>query len=189
MYDNYTELIADGLTRGVTLRDAYILVLREPSRNAIFPVLISETDFHTLKDAMTKGDFTASRLMTALARKMEIIVLGVRLLPPQSGRTQALIDFERYGELLTLETDIAAAVVAAMENHVSIWIKDEQFSRQTQMPHDEGAMALPIGGMNDMLLTDVMQAAVEQDNFELAQMIRDELTHRQRNNDTTAEAH
>ena len=50
-------------------------------------------------------------------------------------------------------------------------------------------MALPIGGMNDMLLTDVMQAAVEQDNFELAQMIRDELTHRQRNNDTTAEAH
>ena len=57
------------------------------------------------------------------------------------------------------------------------------------MPHDEGAMALPIGGMNDMLLTDVMQAAVEQDNFELAQMIRDELTHRQRNNDTTAEAH
>ena len=167
MYDNYTELIADGLTRGVTLRDAYILVLREPSRNAIFPVLISETDFHTLKDAMTQSDFTASRLMTALA----------------------LIDFERYGELLTLETDIAAAVVAAMENHVSIWIKDEQFSRQTQMPHDEGAMALPIGGMNDMLLTDVMQAAVEQDNFELAQMIRDELTHRQRNNDTTAEAH
>lgn len=189
MYDNYTELIADGLTRGVTLRDAYILVLREPSRNTIFPVLISETDFHTLKAAMTKGDFTASRLMTALACKMNMIVLGVRLLPPQDGRTKAQIDFERYGELLTLETDIAAAIVVAMENHVGIWIKNDQFRRQTHMPHEEGAMALPIGGMNDLLLTDVMQAAVEQDNFELAKMIRDELTHRQRNNGTTAEAH
>lgn len=43
-------------------------------------------------------------------------------------------------------------------------------------------MTLPISAMNDKLLHDALQAAVDEDNFELASILRDEL--KKRNPDT-----
>lgn len=180
MYDNYIELKVEGLTRGRELKDAYILILREREGERIFPVLIDEEGFNIIMQAMRNKDYTCSHLMVKLASRVGMTPIGIRLMQPANGKTQALIDFELVNEIVSITTPIAEAVVTALETRSSLWVQRTTFERQTRMNKNGGSqnMALPITAMSDKLISDALQAAVKEDNFELATILRDELNKR-----------
>lgn len=180
MYDNYIELKVEGLTRGRELKDAYILILREREGERIFPVLIDEEGFNMVMQAMRNKDYTCSHLMVKLASRVGMTPIGIRLMQPANGKTQALIDFELVNEIVSITTPIAEAVVTALETRSSLWVQRTTFERQTRMNKNGGSqnMALPITAMSDKLISDALQAAVKEDNFELATILRDELNKR-----------
>ena len=180
MYDNYIELKVEGLTRGRELKDAYILILREREGERIFPVLINEEGFNMIMQAMRNKDYTCSHLMVKLASRVGMTPIGIRLMQPANGKTQALIDFELVNEIVSITTPIAEAVVTALETRSSLWVQRTTFKRQTRMNKNGGSqnMALPITAMSDKLISDALQAAVKEDNFELATILRDELNKR-----------
>lgn len=180
MYDNYIELKVEGLTRGRELKDAYILILREREGERIFPVLIDEEGFNMIMQAMRNKDYTCSHLMVELASRVGMTPIGIRLMQPANGKTQALIDFELVNEIVSITTPIAEAVVTALETRSSLWVQRTTFERQTRMNKNGGSqnMALPITAMSDKLISDALQAAVKEDNFELATILRDELNKR-----------
>ncbi len=180
MYDNYIELKVKGLTRGRELKDAYILILREREGERIFPVLIDEEGFNMIMQAMRNKDYTCSHLMVKLASRVGMTPIGIRLMQPANGKTQALIDFELVNEIVSITTPIAEAVVTALETRSSLWVQRTTFERQTRMNKNGGSqnMALPITAMSDKLISDALQAAVKEDNFELATILRDELNKR-----------
>ena len=180
MYDNYIELKVDGLTRGRELKDAYILILREREGERIFPVLIDEEGFNMIMQAMRNKDYTCSHLMVKLASRVGMTPIGIRLMQPANGKTQALIDFELVNEIVSITTPIAEAVVTALETRSSLWVQRTTFERQTRMNKNGGSqnMALPITAMSNKLISDALQAAVKEDNFELATILRDELNKR-----------
>lgn len=180
MYDNYIELKVEGLTRGRELKDAYILILREREGERIFPVLIDEEGFNMIMQAMRNKDYTCSHLMVKLASRVGMTPIGIRLMQPANGKTQALIDFELVNEIVSITTPIAEAVVTALETRSSLWVQRTTFERQTRMNKNGGSqnMTLPITAMSDKLISDALQAAVKEDNFELATILRDELNKR-----------
>lgn len=180
MYDNYIELKVEGLTRGRELKDAYILILREREGERIFPVLIDEEGFNMIMQAMRNKDYTCSHLMVKLASRVGMTPIGIRLMQPANGKTQALIDFELVNEIVSITTPIAEAVVTALETRSSLWVQRTTFERQTRMNKNGSSqnMALPITAMSDKLISDALQAAVKEDNFELATILRDELNKR-----------
>lgn len=180
MYDNYIELKVEGLTRGRELKDAYILILREREGERIFPVLIDEEGFNMIMQAMRNKDYTCSHLMVKLASRVGMTPIGIRLMQPANGKTQALIDFELVNEIVSITTPIAEAVVTALATRSSLWVQRTTFERQTRMNKNGGSqnMALPITAMSDKLISDALQAAVKEDNFELATILRDELNKR-----------
>ena len=180
MYDNYIELKVEGLTRGRELKDAYILILREREGERIFPVLIDEEGFNMIMQAMRNKDYTCSHLMVKLASRVGMTPIGIRLMQPANGKTQALIAFELVNEIVSITTPIAEAVVTALETRSSLWVQRTTFERQTRMNKNGGSqnMALPITAMSDKLISDALQAAVKEDNFELATILRDELNKR-----------
>ena len=180
MYDNYIDLKVEGLTRGRELKDAYILILREREGERIFPVLIDEEGFNMIMQAMRNKDYTCSHLMVKLASRVGMTPIGIRLMQPANGKTQALIDFELVNEIVSITTPIAEAVVTALETRSSLWVQRTTFERQTRMNKNGGSqnMALPITAMSDKLISDALQAAVKEDNFELATILRDELNKR-----------
>lgn len=180
MYDNYIELKVEGLTRGRELKDAYILILREREGERIFPVLIDEEGFNMIMQAIRNKDYTCSHLMVKLASRVGMTPIGIRLMQPANGKTQALIDFELVNEIVSITTPIAEAVVTALETRSSLWVQRTTFERQTRMNKNGGSqnMALPITAMSDKLIGDALQAAVKEDNFELATILRDELNKR-----------
>ena len=146
MYDNYIELKVEGLTRGRELKDAYILILREREGERIFPVLIDEEGFNMIMQAMRNKDYTCSHLMVKLASRVGMTPIGIRLMQPANGKTQALIDFELVNEIVSITTPIAEAVVTALETRSSLWVQRTTFERQTRMNKNGGSqnMALPI---------------------------------------------
>lgn len=178
MYDNYIELKVEGLTRGKDLHDAFILVLRAKDEGIFFPVLLTASDYNMIAEALQQRRYTCSRLMNQLAARVGMAMLGVRLMKPHHGKTQALIDFELVNELVSITVPAAEAVVAALETHSPIWVQKATFERQARLGHSDQSMALPITAMAENLLQEALRAAVEEENFELASILRDELNKR-----------
>ena len=118
--------------------------------------------------------------MVKLASRVGMTPIGIRLMQPANGKAQALIDFELVNEIVSITTPIAEAVVTALETRSSLWVQRTTFERQTRMNKNGGSqnMALPITAMSDKLISDALQAAVKEDNFELATILRDELNKR-----------
>lgn len=182
MYDNYTELLIEGLTRGKELQEAYILVLRDRNGDNFMPILLSANGYEMVSAALGNHDFTCSKLMNQLARRVGMRLIGVRLLQPQNGQTQALLDFELINEVVSIAVPIAEAVVAALEEGISFWVEKRVFAQQSKFTNTTDRMTLPISAMNDKLLQNALQAAVDEDNFELASILRDELNKRKPEN-------
>lgn len=188
MYDNYTELAIEGITRGRELQDAFILILRKKDGEEAFPVLIDEDGYAIIMNALKYKDYTRSRLMNQLAGRVGMTMIGVRLMQPANGKTQALIDFELINEMVSITVPVADAIVAALEAHCSIWVGKDVFLRATraQKGKDMQQMALPLTAMSNKLLEEALKNAVAEENFELASFLRDELSKRKDNASETS---
>ncbi len=82
MYDNYIELMIEGMTRGRELQDAFILVLREKEGKRFLPILIPHNGYDMIANALKHKDFTCSKLMNKLAGRVGMTMIGVRLMQP-----------------------------------------------------------------------------------------------------------
>lgn len=181
MYDGYIRLSIQGLTRGKELAEAYILILKAEDETGFVPILIDERGFKLVCNAMQEHDFTCSHMMNLLADRVNIPMTGVRILRPSGGKTMALVDFQMIDQLLSITVPIAEAVVAALEKGLPIWIDRNAFERQAKLnsPSND-SMALPITALSNDLLEKALQGAVDEDNFELATILRDELNRREK---------
>ena len=185
MYERYKELTIEGVTRGKDLHKAYILILKEKYGSRLFPVLISSNGYKTIVAALHHKDFTCSRLMNQLAQRVGMTLIGVRILVPHNGQTQALIDFELLNEVLSITVSAAEAAVAAIETKCSLWIEKNRFEINSNVNQREGQMALSLFAMDNDLLKEAIDSAVAEDNYELASILRDELNKRNRSFITT----
>ena len=58
-------------------------------------------------------------------------------------------------------------------------MKRDMFEEQINRQKGEGQVSMPITAMNKKLLEEAMHAAVEEENFELASVLRDEIKMRE----------
>lgn len=179
MYDNYVKLQIEGLTRGSELQDAFILVLSERENEQFLPILVNHEGYLRLKAALHDGDYTPTKLMNQLARRVGMTLIGVRIMAPKNGETNALIDFELINEVVSISVPVADAVIAALETKADLWTAKDNFFRQHPQSDNPNAVALPLSAMNEKLLREALEGAVEEENFELAGILRDELKKRE----------
>ena len=116
--------------------------------------------------------------MHQLAIRMGIVPMGIRIMRPGKGETQALIDFALTNEVVSIAVPMAEAVVAALDMRIPLWMERTQFEKQTIRQPSNDSMALPLAAMTEQLLEEALQAAVEEENFELAGILHDELKKR-----------
>lgn len=182
MYDNFTELTIEGLTRGTELQEAYILVLRECHGDRFYPVLLSKEGYEEVAAAIKKKQYTSTRLMNKFAHRMGFRLTGIRLIQPHNGHSQALLDFTSPNETASISAPAAYAAVASLETGVSIWVNSEAFEWQSKHTRGGQSISLPLQAMHDELLAVALKAAVEEENYELAKNLRDEIRKRQQPN-------
>lgn len=169
----------EGLMRGSDLREVYILLLKEKVGNGFYPLLVDKGDFDKLERALQKRDYSSSMLMNKLARRVGMTLLGVRLMQPHNGQTQALIDFELLNEIVSIRASAADAVVASLETHSSVWIANAVFEKQNKINTQGSRMAFPITAMSENLIKEALEAAVKNEDYELAGALKKELIGRE----------
>lgn len=178
MYDNYTELKVESLTQGTSLRNSYILLLRETNGKRLLPILLDKKGCDMIAATLTNKDYTCSHLMNRLASRVGMTLLGARLMQPANGETRALIDFELVHETVSIQTSVAEATVATLEMRSSLWMQKDLFEKQANCQPSGERVSLPISALNKELIETAIKDAVAEDNFELASILRDELNRR-----------
>ena len=179
---DYVWLEPEGLTQGVSLPDAYLLILREKEEGLHLPLLLGREGFDLLVRATKRHEFPATHLMGELARTFGIRLSHVLIRRAGSGRFFTTLCLEQEADGITtmrrLDMELAAGIAAALEAKRPIGIDSQDFMRLYTRRHAAGQVAVPIASMGDDLLREALKQAVENDNFELASQLRDELRSR-----------
>ena len=176
-YDNYIRLRLEGVTRGVSLRDAYIAALRSVERDESVPLLIDEKSYALVCRALREKDYACSHLMLALAAQAGLPLAGVRVACPNDITMSAFVDFGTDGNITSVPAPVGEALVTALEGRCGIYVETHDYHGQKPSANN---MALPLRAMSDKLLNEAIEGAVKADDFELASVLRDELRKRQR---------
>lgn len=179
MQDEYVELIPEGLTRGVSLQEAYFLMLREKDGKRFLPSLLGRDEYEQILLAMQSRQYPRTRLMGRLAHRFGIRMESVHIFYPPKGGLSATMVFCNGETTEKMACNIAEGIVAALEQQRPILMKRTVFEEQMSRQKGEGQVSLPITAMNDRLLGEALKAAVAEENFELASLLRDELRRRE----------
>ena len=186
--NTFIELEIAGLTQGTSLREAYILILKEKSGKRLMPLLIEHTDFLRLKLAMTRRKFPDLDLMLQLASSYHIQLEKVVLRAPKNGVTPASLFFTNaLQEEQIIHTDATSGILIAMKTECPLLTYHSLFERQIGQQKSEDQKAVPITIMSKQLINEALQAAVLEENFELASQLRDELKEREHHSPTIHE--
>ena len=182
MQEEFVELIPEGLTRGVSLHEAYFLMLREKGGKRFLPSLLEEQEFELVLHAIQDKQYTATRLMSRLAHRFSIQLESVHVFYPPHGNLSAALYFKNGDTTEKIACNIAEGISAALNMECPILMERNSFNEQVLRQQGEGQVSMPITAMNNKLLEEALRAAVDEDNFELASVIRDELQQREKFN-------
>lgn len=179
MFENYVELSIVGLTHGITLPSAYILVLQgNEGLQRYISILISEKGYKRIQRAHNEHDNEYSNLMIELGKVTIFYPIRVEILLPKDGRTMAQVEIQMKSDYATLELPVDEAILLSIASGCPIEIDRTIFEGLSQGGDPNGPLTLPIIGMSDELLRESLQDSVESENFEMASILRDELRRR-----------
>ena len=185
MQEEYVELIPEGLTQGVSLQEAYFLMLREKEGKRFLPSLLGKDEYELILHAMQEKQYPTTRLMGRLAQRFSIRLESVHIFYPPHGNLSATMYFSNETRTEKVACNIAEGISAALNMQCPILMQRSMFEEQMLRQHGEGQVSMPITAMNEKLLKEALNAAVMEDNFELASVIRDELRQRENMNGAT----
>lgn len=111
-------------------------------------------------------------LLQLLPSSYEMMIVGV-----YDGQYQVVLMEMEHGQ--TVRIRISDAVLLSIISHVPLYIEERLMQRQG-VPFDEHAkgIAIPINSMDTPRLKTALQNAVEEENYELASQLRDEIKRR-----------
>ena len=184
MNDNkFVDLLPLGLTRGATLRDAYILILRELSGMRCMALLITPDEYKMVSNAMQGNRSRMSKLLRDTCDTFGIRMLCVVLHNnTNNGAYRSEIILQQGSDIRTIRQKVGTGVVLAMDLKLPLQVSAQYFEAMTnQAPKQDGSVEvrIPIAAMDESLLREALQEAVKEDNFEMASTLRDELQRRE----------
>ncbi|MBQ9357271.1 MAG: bifunctional nuclease family protein [Prevotella sp.] len=154
-----------------------VILLTDEARRRVLTV-VCDTDMTRQLLMRLKGSSSINRTMLpeALLQLMpstyEMMIVGV-----YDGQYQVmLMDMENGNSVRVRTSD---AVLLSIISHIPLYIEERLMDRQS-VPFDENAngVAIPINSMDTPRLKAALRNAVEEENYELASQLRDEINRR-----------
>lgn len=178
---NKVELKIQELARGISGKDMYILILREVGGSRKLPLLLSEREAQVVIDQMmqrTKGRLTLVDAMRKMTSTYGIIIDEVLIYATDNGTYKAKLSMYQCGQLEQITISAVDAVIMALTYRCPIFI-DPQLLDSIPSKKAGNLVALPMSMLTIELLQEALQRAVENENYELASQLRDEIRRRQ----------
>jgi hypothetical protein len=118
------------------------------------------------------GNMLPEALLKMVPAKLEMMIYGVH-----NGQYQVVLADEQFETNALIR--MSDAVLLSIISNVPIYIESELFNRQSiDFDQHASGVAIPINTMDVTRLNMALQRAVEEENYELASQLRDEINRR-----------
>lgn len=184
------ELKVYEVSKGVSFKEMFILILREVNGTRKLPMLLSRFEAAGIVNCFrgkmecfgsepTNENVPLTDTIKRLAEAFDIIVEEVLISGLEHGVYQTMVSFRQNGILEQIATPAADGILLAMQFRCPIYITSDFFDRQTLTQPGSHGVALPINSLDVDLLKDALEGAIEKENYEMAEVIRNEIKRRE----------
>lgn len=185
MQEKICELKVNSVSKCTQGGEAYIAILKEEGGERIMPVLMERSEAHSLlvkmkeeqKDRATPscGADILKEIFGQCNMKME----EVRVAEVNSGVTYCHVIYKKDNQTQTVHSCRASdGLVLACTFHCPIRVSEQLLEQQYMRELEQGTYSIPANSVGLEVLKEALKNAVEEENYELASRLRDEIEKR-----------
>ncbi len=162
--------------------DAYALVLEEKHGYRKLPVIIGSIEAQAIKIAM--NGYKISRPLThdlfvALTDRLGVFLKKMVIYMVKDGVFYSYLYFDNYGEEVRIDSRTSDAVALALRYGAPIFTTRQIMEAEHMHEERNGAFSVTINMVNVDMLREALQKAIEEENYEQASKLRDEINRRE----------
>ena len=176
------ELRIHDMSSTIHPADAYALVLVEVDGTRKLPVIIGHLEAQAIKSEMLK--YKPPRPMThdlfvELGKHCDLHLHKVVIYQVKDGVYYSNMHFESNGEPFVLDARTSDAVALALRFRAPMYTTEEILSRECLHDMGGGSFSVPVNMITLPMLKEALQKAVNEENYEQASRLRDEIQRRE----------
>lgn len=173
----YISLRFLGLTKSVSSREGYIVLLRETEGKRCVPILVNKEQFEIISSVMTQGN-SSEQLFQLASYYFGVDIDTVVIKGGDAGIYTAALTMVQDGVKKTVDVEITVGFIAAIKTGCPLLMEQEVFDKYVGKEIRPDVVSFPVFSLTDKMLEDALADAVATDRFELAGVIRDEIRRR-----------
>lgn len=179
---NEIELKIHDMSSTIHPADAYALVLEEVHGNRKLPIIIGHLEAQAIKVMML--GYKVPRPLThdlflALGNHLELSLDKVVIYKVKDGVYYSHLHFDAAGEKFMIDSRTSDAVALALRYKAPIYTTGEIMENEYMREVGEGAFSVTVNMISMPMLKEALQKAVDEENYEQASRLRDEIRRRE----------
>lgn len=179
------ELVVTDIMTKTADHRAHLLMMRE--RDGLRRIVVAIGLYEAQAIASAMRNVQPSRPLPHDLFASFSSLFGIRLLYSlvssiANGTFCSQIFFEQEGSVKSLDARTSDAIALALRAGAPIYITDELLDRMCIRDENNGAISIPITVVDENTLRSALDAAVKDENYELAMKLKEEIDSRHKNN-------
>lgn len=179
--EKYVELKIHDMSTTLYPADAYALVLEEVGGERKIPIIIGRLEAQAIKVMMMS--YRPPRPMThdlflTFAMMLHTRLKHVLIYEATDGVYYSRLYFDKNGEEIQLNSRTSDAIALALRFKRPIYTTEEIMEAEHLHDLGEGKFSVPITSVSVEMLEDALQKAIENEEYEQASQLRDEIRKR-----------
>ena len=179
--EKYVELKIHDMSTTLYPADAYALVLEEVDGERKIPIIIGHLEAQAIKVMMVK--YHAPRPLThdlfvTFAQQLEAELRMVLIYKAKDGVFYSYLYFEKGGEEIKIDARTSDAIALALRFKCPIYTTEDIMESEHLHDLGEGKFSVPITSVSLQMLEEALQKAIENEEYEQASQLRDEIRKR-----------
>ncbi len=178
------EFKLKALSKGLSIKDAYILVLGEKYGSTLFPLPINneqETSIAQLINPLQPSKSSLLDTFRTLYAASGVIIASVCINNLSNGEFKAEIYQIHDGEETSCVVSAGDAIILALYFRVPIYV-DKKLLKEAFSNNSEHTFSFSIKSLSKNLLEEALEDAIKNEQYEIASILRDELKKRNEGN-------
>ena len=178
---NLVELKIHDMSTTLYPADAYALVLEEVDGGRKLPIIIGHLEAQAIKVMMVK--FVPPRPLThdlfpELTARLGAVLTKILIYKAKDGVFYSYLCFDKEGEEIRIDSRTSDAVALALRYRCPMYTTEEIMASEHLHDLGEGKFSVPITSVSMQMLEEALQKAIENEEYEQASQLRDEIRKR-----------
>lgn len=182
------ELKVHDMSSTLQPADAYALVLEEVNGSRKLPIIIGSLEAQAIKIVMMEYKMPrplTHDLFLTVTKELGATLKKVLIYKVKDGVYYSYLFIEKGGEEFKIDSRTSDAIALAMRCKCSIYTTDEIMESEQLHETGEAAFTVNVNTVDVMVLKEALTKAIEEENYEQASHLRDEIKRREQEEEDT----